>query len=410
MVALAAPQDDNTRKKPAPKAQPRIVAADDSIPDSLLHARWRVKRTVPVTTEDLDSMSLDLKTPDNLKPQVVYNDTLGGYVLGTKMGDTYLNAPVLMSPEEYMRWTEHREAQAFFRKKDAENTASQGKEKFSFSDMKFDLGPAEKIFGPGGVRIKTQGTAELKVGANLKSIDNPSLPIRNRKTKAFDFDEKINLNLNGKVGDKMNLNLNYNTDATFDFDTKNIKLRYEGKEDEIVKLVEAGNVTFPTNSSLIKGASSLFGVRTDLQFGKLKLQAVLSQKKSTTKSVSSKGGTQTTPFDIDAADYEENRHFFLAHFFRSHYDQHMRTLPHITSGVSITRIEVWVTNRSGNTTNTRNIIALADLAESKYTSNTTQWGASAIEVVPSNAANQEYQQMVSQYAAARTIDQTSDVL
>ena len=105
---MAAPQDDNTRKKPAPKAQPRIVAADDSIPDSLLHARWRVKRTVPVTTEDLDSMSLDLKTPDNLKPQVVYNDTLGGYVLGTKMGDTYLNAPVLMSPEEYMRWTEHR--------------------------------------------------------------------------------------------------------------------------------------------------------------------------------------------------------------------------------------------------------------------------------------------------------------
>ena len=410
MVALAAPQDDNTRKKPAPKAQPRIVAADDSIPDSLLHARWRVKRTVPVTTEDLDSMSLDLKTPDNLKPQVVYNDTLGGYVLGTKMGDTYLNAPVLMTPEEYMRWTEHREAQAFFRKKDAENTASQGKEKFSFSDMKFDLGPAEKIFGPGGVRIKTQGTAELKVGANLKSIDNPSLPIRNRKTKAFDFDEKINLNLNGKVGDKMNLNLNYNTDATFDFDTKNIKLRYEGKEDEIVKLVEAGNVTFPTNSSLIKGASSLFGVRTDLQVGKLKLQAVLSQKKSTTKSVSSKGGTQTTPFDIDAADYEENRHFFLAHFFRSHYDQHMRTLPHITSGVSITRIEVWVTNRSGNTTNTRNIIALADLAESKYTSNTTQWGASAIEVVPSNAANMEYQQMVSQYAAARNIDQTSDVL
>ena len=169
-------------------------------------------------------------------------------------------------------------------------------------------------------------------------------------------------------------------------------------------------MTFPTSSSLIKGASSLFGVRTDLKFGKLKLQAVLSQKKSTTKSVSSKGGTQTTPFDIDAADYEENRHFFLAHFFRSHYDQHMRTLPHITSGVSITRIEVWVTNRSGNTTNTRNIIALADLAESKYTSNTTQWGASAIEVVPSNAANLEYQQMVSQYAAARNIDQTSDVL
>lgn len=103
----------------------------------------------------------------------------------------------------------------------------------------------QKIFGPGGVRIKTQGTAELKVGANIKKIDNPSLPVRNRKTTAFDFDEKINLNVNGKVGDKLNMNLNYNTDATFDFDTQNLKLKYEGKEDEIIKLVEAGNVTFP---------------------------------------------------------------------------------------------------------------------------------------------------------------------
>ena len=129
----------------------------------------------------------------------------------------------------------------------------------------------------------------------MKNIDNPSLPVRNRKTTTMDFDEKVNLNLNGRVGDKVNLNLNYNTDATFDFDAQSLKLKYDGKEDEIVKLVEAGNVSFPSNSSLIKGASSLFGLRTDLQFGKLKLQLVASQKKSSTKSVSSKGGKQFTP-------------------------------------------------------------------------------------------------------------------
>ena len=118
----------------------------------------------------------------------------------------------------------------------------------------------------------------MKFGANIKNIDNPSLPIRNRKTTAMDFDEKINVNVNGKVGDKVNMNLNYNTDATFDFDTQNFKLRYEGKEDEIIKLVEGGNVTFPSNNSLVQGASALFGIRTDMQFGKLKLQTVLSQK------------------------------------------------------------------------------------------------------------------------------------
>ena len=130
------------------------------------------------------------------------------------------------------------------RQKNKEILEKKGKEKFDFTDMHFALGPAEKIFGPGGVRVRTQGTAELRFGATLKNIDNPSLPIRNRKMTTMNFDEKINLNVNGKVGDKVNMNLNYNTDATFDFDAQNFKLRYEGKEDEIIKLVEGGNVRF----------------------------------------------------------------------------------------------------------------------------------------------------------------------
>ena len=208
-----------------------------------------------------------LKMPDNIRETVEYNDSLNVYYIGQKMGDSYLNVPILMTPEEYRQWVEKRALHDFFYKKNEENTQNAGKDKFDLMDMHFDLGPAEKIFGPGGVRIKTQGTAELKIGGNIKKIDNPSLPIRNRKTTSFDFDEKVNLNLNGKVGDKVNMNLNYNTDATFDFDAQNLKLKYEGKEDEIIKLVEAGNITFPSNNSLVKGASSLFGVRTDMQFG-----------------------------------------------------------------------------------------------------------------------------------------------
>ena len=301
-------QDDKTvpkkDNKPVPKAQPKSLTAEEEIPDSLLHPRWKIKKTVPVTVEDLDSTTVDLKSPDNVKQTTEYDDSLNMYFIGTKIGDSYLNAPLIMTPEEYRAWSEKKMISSFFRKKNAEEAANKGKDQFDFTDMHFDLGPAEKIFGPGGVRIKTQGTAELKLGATFKNIDNPSLPIRNRKTKTFDFDEKINLNLTGKVGDKVNMSLNYNTDATFDFDTKNIKLRYEGKEDEIIKLVEAGNVSFPSNNSLVRGASSLFGIRTDMQFGKLKLQTVLSQKKSSSKSVSSKGGTQMNPFEINVADYQ----------------------------------------------------------------------------------------------------------
>ena len=394
-------------EKSGVNAQPLLIS-EDTIPDSLLHPRWQIQRTQPFSLSDLYQSPLDLKRPDALKYDVIYNDTINRYIIGNKMGNTWLSAPIMLTPAEYLAWTELNERNAFYRKKNDEIYQAKGKEKFDFTDMHFDLGPAEKIFGPGGIRVKTQGSAELKFGINKKNIDNPSLPIRNRKTTMMNFDEKINLNLNGKIGDKMNLNLNYNTDATFDYDAQNMKLKYDGKEDEIIKLVEAGNVSFPSNSSLIKGASSLFGLRTDMQFGKLKLQTVFSQKKSASKSVSSKGGVQLTPFELNVADYEENRHFFLSRFFRNHYDEWMKKLPNLVTGVTINRVEIWVTNKTGTTTNTRNIIALTDLGETEKLSN-PMWTAGGTKV-PSNQANTEYTAMTNQFAAARDNDQASSVL
>lgn len=405
--AIALPQlQDDKKKTHTSTAQP-VQLDEDTIPDSLLHTRWQIQRTQPYSLSDLYQSPLDLKRPDNLQYQVVYNDTLDHYIIGNRMGSTWLSAPLMLTPKEYLAWTEQQQRNSYFRKQNDEIFQAKGKEKFDFSDMHFDLGPAEKIFGPGGIRVKTQGSAELKFGINKKSIDNPSLPIRNRKTTMMDFDEKINLNVNGKVGDKVNMNLNYNTDATFDFDAQNMKLKYDGKEDEIIKLVEAGNVSFPSNSSLIKGASSLFGVRTDMQFGKLKLQMVASQKKSASKSVSTRGGVQLTPFELNVADYEENRHFFLSQYFRNHYDAWMQKLPNLTTGITINRVEVWVTNKTGNTTNTRNIVALTDLGENQKLSN-PMWAASG--QVPSNQANTEYAAMTGQYAAARDIDQAATTL
>ena len=393
IAAIAAvPQDDKDRKQQQTEK-----------------SRWKIKKTAPVIVADLDSSALDLKTPDNIRQQVEYDDSLNLYYVGSKIGDSYLNAPVLMTPEEYMKWSERRSRELFFRSKNTEAYQTQDQDKFSFTDMHFDLGPAEKIFGPGGVRVKTQGTAELKLGATMKNIDNPSLPIRNRKTTSFDFDEKINISANAKVGDKMNFNFNYNTDATFDFDTQNLKLKFDGKEDEIIKKVEAGNVSFPSNNSLVKGASSLFGVYTAMQFGKLKLDEVVSQKKSTTKSVSSKGGTQTSPFEIDVADYEENRHFFLSQYFRQNYDKAMSTMPNLMTGVKINRVEVWVTNKTANTNNTRNIVAFTDLGENSKVSN-PNWSVAG-EGVPGNNANNEYQSLISRIdSAQRSIDLVSTAL
>ena len=376
-----------------------VVVQEDSIPDSLLHPRWKIQRTTPVTYDDITQGSADLKRPENIKQEVEYNDSLNRYVLGTRMGKTWLAAPIMMDQQEYLKWSERGLMRDYFREKNSEIYQKKGKEKFDFTDMHFSLGPAEKIFGPGGIRVRTLGTAELKLGATLKSVDNPSLPIRNRNTTSIDFDEKINLNVTGSIGDKMKWNLNYNTDATFDFDAQNMKLRYDGKEDEIIKLVEAGNITFPSNSSLIPGASSLFGIRTDMQFGRLKLQTVFSQKTSSSTSVSTNGGAQTSAFDISAANYEENRHFFLDTYFRNNYDRWMATLPTARTGITINRVEIWVTNKRGQTSNTRDIVAFPALGES--TSGITP---------PSNSANSLHSSLNGAYSAARTIDQVTQTL
>lgn len=439
-----APADTTTRKRP----------------------KYSVRRTNKENTDDLKNKTADLRDPDNIQTEVSYDDKTDTYTIGTALAgstqggqtsnrgssnanrgsntstskgnnnksnsttsasagssgstlpsstqtplgqvSTYLSAPILMTPEEYQVWSLKQSMHQYFRHKNAEAFEANGKDKFDFTDMHFDLGPAEKIFGPGGVRLKTQGSVELKMGANLKKVDNPSLATNRRKTFGFDFDEKINLNMQGSVGDKINLKLNYNSDATVDFDQQALKLKYDGKEDEIIKLLEAGNISMPSNNSLMRGSSSLFGLRTDMQFGKLKLQTVVSQKKSASKSVSSKGGSSNNTFEFSATEYEENRHFFLSHFFRQQYDKNMKSLPTIASGITITRIEVWVTNKTASTTNNRNIVAFTDLAEPSYIGNSL-WTGHATPV-PSNKANNEYATIVGSYPEARNISQTTQVL
>lgn len=378
----------------------------DSIP-----ARYPISEVSPITIDELERHSLDLNTPHNIVTDTIYNDKDTTYSFVTRLGERgILGAPILLSPSEYSQWEHKRSMQRFFRKKNYEEWVnSKEKGKFDFTDMHFDIGPAEKIFGPGGVRIKTQGNAELKIGYSIQSIDNPSLPARSRKTKSFDFDEKFNINVRGSVGDKMNMDFNYNTEATFSYDAKKVNLKYEGKEDEVIKLIEAGNVTFPTNSSLIKGASSLFGIRADLQFGKLLLQTVVSQKTSSTTVVSSKGGTQLNTFELEITNYEENKHFFLAHYFRDNYDRSMSQLPAVLSGVSINRIEVWITNKTSDYNNPRNLVAFTDIAEGSHISNPlwTQTGATAY---PSNSSNDLYSQLNTIYSDIRDIDQVNRIL
>jgi cell surface protein SprA len=360
------------------------------------------------TYEDLNKVyPMESKQPDNIKSVVEYDPKTNSYVFRTFAGNMEIATPYMMSAQEYQNYSAQKELQNYWIEKNR-NSEKNNEDKFSVSDMKFDIGPADKIFGPGGVQVKTQGSAELVFGVKQNRIDNPALTEQMRSNITPEFDMKIQMNVSGSVGDKVNLNMNYNTESTFDFDQKMIKLGYKGKEDDIIQNIQAGNVSMQLNSSLISGSTALFGVKTDLKFGKLSVSAIASQQESESKTVSTKGGTQTTEFEVSADNYDENRHFFIGHFFRNNYEKWLTNFPFISSGVNITRIEVWVTNKRGNYDEARNIVAFMDLGENSRIGN-SEWTSNNLGNQPQNKSNKLYEK-IKGLSNIRDIQQSNAVI
>lgn len=394
---------------PAPYYPPSMVtgsAAMDSMP-----LPFKVGPIVPHTYEDLlaDEFSTDLNTPSNIKTDVQYDILSGMFVVRMLLGDEVISTPYILTPQQYNDWQMRRSMADYYRQKNAELANGKQKEAFNILDMNFALGPLEKIFGPGGVQLKTQGSVQVSMGIKSNKTDNPALSLTSRRKTYFDFDQKIQATINASVGDRLKFNMTYNTDATFDFDSKNLKLGYEGGEDDIVKSIEAGNVSMTTGSSLIRGSTALFGVKTQLQFGKLTATALVSQQNSESKSVSSKGGAQTTEFTVNADDYDQNRHFFLGQYFYKNYDRFAAKLPYVASGIKITRCEVWVTNKTSNYNQARNIIAFMDLGESSSLNN-THWTPDVSLPNPANASNNLLSTIKEQYPDARNINAVTQAL
>lgn len=370
----------------------------------------KAPRTVPRSYKDIERENpFDLRSPSLLKSEFIYDAKTNLYYYTTTLNGKVIGTPIAYTPQQYLAYRRRHENRDYFLSKEREEAQEKGKNRFNPFDFGFELGPAEKIFGPGGVKVRTQGSAEILLGVKSNKTDNPSMPEHARSHTFFNFDQKIQANVNATVGSKLNFNLNYNTESTFDFDNKRMKLAYEGEEDDIIKLVEAGNVSLQPRNSLIRGGASLFGIQTKMQFGKLDLNMVVSRQEAETKHVSSEGGVQTEPFEFSANRYDENRHFFLAHYFYQHYDEALATLPFISSGVTINRVEVWVTNKRGRFESARNIVAFSDLAEPTTIHNPSWQPSSATEGMPDNRANSLYNNLLS-WQELRKIENVADVL
>ncbi len=301
-----------------------------------------------------------LHKPANISTDVEYDGENNEYHINEKVGSLKYRTPESMSFEEYQHYDFDKAIKNYWRQRfQGESFQHQSN---LVPQIKVPGDVFNTIFGSSTIDIKPQGSAELIFGLRIDRTDNMALPVKQRKTTTFDFQEKIQMNVTGQIGDKLKLSTSYNTEASFEFENK-MKLAYEGKDDEIIRLIEAGNVSLPLTGSLINGSYSLFGIKTALQFGKLTVTNIFSQQKGKSQVIEVQGGAQVTPFEVYADQYEANRHFFLGHYFYDNYDKFLANLPLINSGININRIEVWVTNKSGNYTDARNVVAFTDLGE-----------------------------------------------
>lgn len=305
--------------------------------------------------------------PSNYSEEVEYDIESGQYIVTHRIGGIVSGAPMFMTAKEYEDYITKKQVADYW----AQKTKSKDEAKEEGRDPGNSLIPSiqvnseafNRLFGSNTIDIRPQGYAELSFGGRIQKVDNPIIPERNRSTFNFDFDQRIQMNVTGKIGEKMEIRTNYDTEATFSFENQ-VKVEFTGDEDDIIKKIELGNVSLPLNSSLITGAQSLFGVKGQFQFGKLTLTGVFSEQRSQSSSIDVSGGATSTDFEIWGDEYEANKHYFLSHYFRDNYEQFLEQMPLLTSPVQITKVEVWVTNTRQETDNTRNIVAFMDLGES----------------------------------------------
>ncbi len=307
-----------------------------------------------------NSGGLFLNNPSNVESGFQYDPETGTYNYYEKIGDRYFKYPTYMDFDEYINYDSKQSLQDYWKQKSAADDINQTKgfrPKLTVKGEAFD-----RIFGGNQIDIRPQGSAELSFGINRSTRDNPALPANQRSTTTFDFNQQIQLNVVGHIGEKLKISTSYNTEATFDFENQ-MKIEYTGYEDEIIQKIEAGNVSLPLKGQLITGSQTLFGIKTELRFGRMTVTSVLSQEKGEKKEINVQGGAQIQKFEKEASDYEENKHYFLSHFYRDTYENSLSTPPVISSRANITKVEIWVSNINSSFENTKNIIGFMDLGE-----------------------------------------------
>jgi len=203
------------------------------------------------------------------------------------------------------------------------------------------------LFGPPTVSVQVAGNIDIKASYQIEESEDPVRRASGTASTAVpNFDQQVQMNLTGTIGDKLTITADWNTQRPFQYENQ-LAIRYKGYEDDLVQSIEAGNVALTLPTSLISSSQALFGIKAQFQIAGLNLTAVASQQRGRTESFSVQSGASMTEQTIQAWDYDENRHFFVSNFFVTNWENAFaRNAPQLVltpamGGRQINRLEVW---------------------------------------------------------------------
>ncbi len=354
---------------------------------------------------------MQMGEPENIEKSVNFNSTSGNYEFDEKLGNRNFRNPSYMEFDDYIEQQRKKSIADYWKDKSDSDKKYKKDKKELRPELEVESETFDRIFGGNKIDIKPTGSAELRFGLRSSRNENPVIPERQRSITNFQYDQSIQLNVLGNIGDKVKVTMNVNTDATFAFDNR-VKLDYTGYEDDILQDIEVGNVAMPLNSSLITGSQSLLGIKTKLKFGRLNVTTLLSQQQGKKSQIRTEGGAQITQFETRGDNYEANRHFFLSHFFRNLYEDAVSQPPMYNTGVRVTRVEVWVTNTRANPENPRDIVAFQDLGttDPNHLYNPDFVNIPQPNIPASSANNDLYNTITGAFGAERNIVQSANIL
>lgn len=184
-------------------------------------------------------------------------------------------------------------------------------------DISVPLPGLDKVLGA-GAQVKINGNQKISIGGEQTVYPNSKSTSELERARS-NFDLKIKqeqrINLEGVIGDRVHVLIDHDSQADIDKKSK-VRLKYEGKEDEIIESLEAGDTEFSIQgSSLVGGLTTvhkgLFGLKGVARLGGLELSAIASKDEGQSQSDSYDGQSQKDSFALYDYQFIQHRFFRL---------------------------------------------------------------------------------------------------